>query len=230
MYLGGGITISNGRVVGCDIKCQGRYNGYGAGILIEGKSTLFEAPNGLTLRRNEAQNFGGGGISVSGGAKARLRSVHFQNNFAETVGGALALRGRDTTVEISGNTIFDHNKAFRGGAVACLDGAHLRIGRNVEGKEGELQRTVFSFNSAYYDGGALFIDSSYVNIVNTVAIRNAVTDGGSFAHVRGGNAALHLTGIHEFFGNSAAYGGPLSVAAPPHNGSISIPPGFRVRK
>ena len=241
VIIGPGLTVTNGRVIGsCRSSCSDAATsdtGHGAGILVDGPGTTLEA-NELILRQNDCQRYGGGGMFVSGGARALLRGPRFEQNFAASYGGGLALRGEGSIVEVRGRARFTENRAYRGGAVASFNGARFLVGDAPPASSSsslaataeasaELSRSswsssetpalphiaLFDGNKASWNGGAIFIDSGSTSSVDTAVFRNnAVSSGGAIAHI-GHDSVLLLSGVLDLSRNHAAHSNALFATA-----------------
>ena len=165
----GDTTLKNVEIVGLTIE-----NGYlsgndGGGILSYENLTL----RGVRFQGNRAQS--GGALRTLAGSLSVIDCTFLDNE--ASWGGAAALASGSSAVVISGST-FERNHALNllstvddgyGGAIYAVDGDGI-----------EIRDTLFKKNSAYVDGGGVYLgwDVTSAALFSTVFEENEATNSG----------------------------------------------------
>lgn len=159
------VTLRNGSVAPT-------FNAVGGAIFANGASvTILNS----TLEKNSALD-GGGAVFFSAGSNAKL--VIADSTFADNStdsrgglgGGALLLNGSDNNIirsQFIGNTAVQE-----GGAIYTYSNSSTPIGTTT------IFDSVFQANDAGTDGGALYIQATTANLVNTLISGNRADRGG----------------------------------------------------
>lgn len=198
-------------------------NGNGHTIDGNGLSRIFEVEGAVTLNNlklingHSIQSQNGGAILLSGGSLT-AKHCQFENNVAESYGGAISVGSTYTNVPITVNdcTFKDNQALYHGGA--------------INGKAVTVEKTTFDSNkvtihspassSSSLDhkglGGAIFAEN--VNVKNSVFRKNNVYNSGIYQIDEGGGAivATHKLDVDgcNFTENEGLKGGAiLAVAA-----------------
>ncbi len=187
----------------------------GGAIFVAGASSSMEIASGAVFKSNSAKL---GGAIYNKGNLGTLDGVTFEDNTAETNGGAILNSNGGTIASIT-NSIFKNNTSTNGGGAAIY---------NKGGKIAEISNTVFEGNIAEKgNGGAIFnggttaanitLDnvqfignqaangsggaistSGVVNIANATFENNSASTGGGAINVDG---TVELSGENTFSGN-----------------------------
>mgnify|MGYP005757522967 FL=1 len=187
----------------------------GGAIFVAGASSSMEIASGAVYKSNSAKL---GGAIYNKGNLGTLDGVTFEDNTAETNGGAILNSNGGTIASIT-NSIFKNNTSTNGGGAAIY---------NKGGKIAEISNTVFEGNIAEKgNGGAIFnggttaanitLDnvqfignqaangsggaistSGVVNIANATFENNSASTGGGAINVDG---TVELSGENTFSGN-----------------------------
>ena len=160
----GGLFLagSNINLTNSDISENKASEGPGGGAMINGstsiliENTLF-ADNSVDASYTPASTLGGG-LYLEGGANAIIRNSTFSNNFAYTVGGALAT-STPTNIE---NCTFYSNQASAGGAI-YNDATTVTLHNNIF----EWNQTNSCAGNAMTSAGYNISDDTACNLIGT---------------------------------------------------------------
>lgn len=186
-----------------DCLFSGGSGTFGGAMTCYGLESDFNLEN-LTFAENQATS-SGGAIITGFGANARISGCEFQSGFASS-GGALRVQNDQTLVEVvdclfnmneaegSGGAIymsggvnveiedcdFTNNTAERGGAVSTFETMDDSIASKLE-----VLNSMFAFNAASQQGGALNIIDTDAKIVNSLINNNFNLNGFSGGGISG---------------------------------------------
>ena len=143
----------------------------GASIIIE--NTIFE-DNVATGN----ENFGGGAIFTQQIAEFTITNATFKNNKAQTKssGGAIFISHSTANIQITDSEFISNSAA---GQTDVGGGAIYMAGTSNYERKGTLtiSNTLFDSNTAGYDGGAIYVRATTLNIANSVLINNKDQNG-----------------------------------------------------
>ncbi|AQQ72429.1 Polymorphic membrane protein 20 [Limihaloglobus sulfuriphilus] len=181
--LGGGIYMAAGSLQLNNSSITGHSGESGAGVFVEsGTAQLTDCD----ISHNSASYSGGGLYAQSG--EITLRKTDFLRNSAESGGGVYSEAG----------TIVTHN-SFIQGNTSTFGG-----GLCAEGGSAFYYNTVFAGNESVDSGGAIYVNTSQVDLFNvSVAGNSAGTDGGGVFINTDGSVALY----NSIFADNNAPGG-----------------------
>lgn len=167
----------------------------GGAIFVAGASSSMEIASGAVFKSNSAKL---GGAIYNKGNLGTLDGVTFEDNTAETNGGAILNSNGGTIASIT-NSIFKNNTSTNGGGAAIY---------NKGGEIAEISNTVFEGNIAEKgNGGAIFnggTTAANITLDNVQFIGNQATNGSG--------GAISTSGVVDianatFENNSASTGG-----------------------
>lgn len=167
----------------------------GGAIFVAGASSSMEIASGAVFKSNSAKL---GGAIYNKGNLGTLDGVTFEDNTAETNGGAILNSNGGTIASIT-NSIFKNNTSTNGGGAAIY---------NKGGKIAEISNTVFEGNIAEKgNGGAIFNGGT---TAANITLDNVQFIGNQAANGSGG--AISTSGVVDianatFENNSASTGG-----------------------
>ena len=146
-------------------------------------------------------------FNCAGAIWASTSSLHFTgtNNFignsASSINGVGAIYSEaNTSLSFSGTSIFTHNLAEVGGAIATLENVVVTFsGTNI-----------FTSNSAKDGGGAFYASSNTLSFSGSSHFsRNSAKHGGAIG--ASDHVMLTFSGTNNFINNSAEYGGAVQT-------------------
>ena len=196
----------------------------GAMFIVSGSSSFW---TGVTTFTGNTAISGGGAVYIAESSIASWAgSTSFSGNIVELVrGGALCLWD-NSNATWSGQTTFLQNFAPYGGAVSAWAGSrvasmgvvsfhsnHATYGGAVELQHSDITslraETVFLFNAAEFDGGAVLLTdasgASWDTLSGTAFTGNTANDGGALAVATG--SSVEWSGRANFTANSASLDG-----------------------
>ncbi len=201
---GGGIYVLGGTFTmhGGSIKNNNAPNGSGGAISVEnGKIYTY----GGEMSGNSAIN--GGAIHLKGTARAELRNINANNNFAKKQGGAIFTEA-DTGLKIYDSDFGSNTSDIHGGAM-YLNGSDIYWPTNI-------YNTNIHDNSAGTDGGGIYAGSdAIINLYGDSVINNACSGNGGGVRLASG-VYFNIDNDEKIFyikGNSANFGGGIYTNA-----------------
>lgn len=193
----GGAIDNRGVLALADSDFLDNWAAEGGGIWSTSGSAISTGVGSTWVRfeRNVADFGRGGAISIAGSADVDLEGFLFDDNRAETLGGAVASRASLTLRD----SVFTRNSALtEGGAIALTGDSGTGVSLSVEwtqlsgnaanfggaiATQGEVAttvlRTTFSDNHAELDGGALALEGSLLALQSVFLGNDAGRDGGA---------------------------------------------------
>jgi len=210
----GGAVTANGDakrliITNCNFEENFAGGGWGGGLAIYGDTT-FAIVQGTTFRLNEAST-SGGGATAGFGANVTYDDCTFDTNIARFGGGTFAQN--DFTTLTYKNSSFLSNSASGTGAGANCSGSQnvtfedcIFEGNQSEGVAGglamgedsldlstlNLTNTIFNFNLAATQGGAVNIFNANSNISSCLFVNNIANEIGT-----GGAISMNASGPNE---------------------------------
>lgn len=172
---GGAVYVDAGTVKGTNVVFTNNSASEGGALYVKNGSV--NIVNGQF--DDNVATYGNAGAIYSN-VELSIENSSFRNNSSFNAGGAIFITG-DSSSSLS-DVVFTGNKAAQGGAV-MQDGQDLSI-TNAQ----------FTNNTASQDGGAHYIDSNALAILNNVnyASNQATNDGGALFN----NGSLYITGAN----------------------------------
>ncbi|MCP4540294.1 MAG: CSLREA domain-containing protein [Chloroflexi bacterium] len=165
---GGDLTLINVAVVS-NTAASG-----GGGVALTGSDATLTLDGDCLVADNET-GYSGGGISVSGDARALLRGGRIVSNTAVHGGGVYV---EQSNVTLSGVQIVSNTASARGGGV-YLYGA------------GTLSGGAILSNTANNSGGGLFVDGAFTQTGQSIIAYNTADERGGGIHLTRGTAILN---------------------------------------
>ena len=148
------------------------------------------ALDGVTFEDNTAETNGGAILNSNGGKIASITNSIFKNNTSTNGGGAAIYNKGGEIAEIS-NTVFEGNIAEKGNGGAIFNGGTTAA--NIT-----LDNVQFIGNQAANGSGGAISTSGVVNIANATFENNSASTGGGAINVDG---TVKLSGENTFSGN-----------------------------
>ena len=148
------------------------------------------ALDGVTFEDNTAETNGGAILNSNGGKIASITNSIFKNNTSTNGGGAAIYNKGGEIAEIS-NTVFEGNIAEKGNGGAIFNGGTTAA--NIT-----LDNVQFIGNQAANGSGGAISTSGVVNIANATFENNSASTGGGAINVDG---TVELSGENTFSGN-----------------------------
>lgn len=146
--------------------------------------------DGVTFEDNTAETNGGAILNSNGGKIASITNSIFKNNTSTNGGGAAIYNKGGEITEIS-NTVFEGNIAEKGNGGAIFNGGTTAANITL----GNVQ---FIGNQAANGSGGAISTSGVVNIANATFENNSASTGGGAINVDG---TVKLSGENTFSGN-----------------------------
>lgn len=146
--------------------------------------------DGVTFEDNTAETNGGAILNSNGGKIASITNSIFKNNTSTNGGGAAIYNKGGEIAEIS-NTVFEGNIAEKGNGGAIFNGGTTAA--NIT-----LDNVQFIGNQAANGSGGAISTSGVVNIANATFENNSASTGGGAINVDG---TVELSGENTFSGN-----------------------------
>ena len=146
--------------------------------------------DGVTFEDNTAETNGGAILNSNGGKIASITNSIFKNNTSTNGGGAAIYNKGGEIAEIS-NTVFEGNIAEKGNGGAIFNGGTTAA--NIT-----LDNVQFIGNQAADGSGGAISTSGVVNIANATFENNSASTGGGAINVDG---TVKLSGENTFSGN-----------------------------
>lgn len=146
--------------------------------------------DGVTFEDNTAETNGGAILNSNGGKIASITNSIFKNNTSTNGGGAAIYNKGGEIAEIS-NTVFEGNIAEKGNGGAIFNGGTTAA--NIT-----LDNVQFIGNKATNGSGGAISTSGVVNIANATFENNSASTGGGAINVDG---TVKLSGENTFSGN-----------------------------
>lgn len=146
--------------------------------------------DGVTFEDNTAETNGGAILNSNGGKIASITNSIFKNNTSTNGGGAAIYNKGGEIAEIS-NTVFEGNIAEKGNGGAIFNGGTTAA--NIT-----LDNVRFIGNQAANGSGGAISTSGVVNIANATFENNSASTGGGAINVDG---TVKLSGENTFSGN-----------------------------
>ena len=146
--------------------------------------------DGVTFEDNTAETNGGAILNSNGGKIASITNSIFKNNTSTNGGGAAIYNKGGEIAEIS-NTVFEGNIAKKGNGGAIFNGGTTAA--NIT-----LDNVQFIGNKATNGSGGAISTSGVVNIANATFENNSASTGGGAINVDG---TVKLSGENTFSGN-----------------------------
>lgn len=146
--------------------------------------------DGVTFEDNTAETNGGAILNSNGGKIASITNSIFKNNTSTNGGGAAIYNKGGEIAEIS-NTVFEGNIAEKGNGGAIFNGGTTAA--NIR-----LDNVQFIGNQAANGSGGAISTSGVVNIANATFENNSASTGGGAINVDG---TVELSGENTFSGN-----------------------------
>lgn len=146
--------------------------------------------DGVTFEDNTAETNGGAILNSNGGKIASITNSIFKNNTSTNGGGAAIYNKGGEIAEIS-NTVFEGNIAEKGNGGAIFNGGTTAA--NIT-----LDNVQFIGNQAANGSGGAISTSGVVNIANATFENNSASTGGGAINVDG---TVKLSGENTFSGN-----------------------------
>lgn len=146
--------------------------------------------DGVTFEDNTAETNGGAILNSNGGKIASITNSIFKNNTSTNGGGAAIYNKGGEIAEIS-NTVFEGNSAEKGNGGAIFNGGTTAA--NIT-----LDNVQFIGNQAANGSGGAISTSGVVNIANATFENNSASTGGGAINVDG---TVKLSGENTFSGN-----------------------------
>lgn len=146
--------------------------------------------DGVTFEDNTAETNGGAILNSNGGKIASITNSIFKNNTSTNGGGAAIYNKGGKIAEIS-NTVFEGNIAEKGNGGAIFNGGTTAA--NIT-----LDNVQFIGNQAANGSGGAISTSGVVNIANATFENNSASTGGGAINVDG---TVKLSGENTFSGN-----------------------------
>lgn len=146
--------------------------------------------DGVTFEDNTAETNGGAILNSNGGTIASITNSIFKNNTSTNGGGAAIYNKGGEIAEIS-NTVFEGNIAEKGNGGAIFNGGTTAA--NIT-----LDNVQFIGNKATNGSGGAISTSGVVNIANATFENNSASTGGGAINVDG---TVKLSGENTFSGN-----------------------------
>lgn len=146
--------------------------------------------DGVTFEDNTAETNGGAILNSNGGTIASITNSIFKNNTSTNGGGAAIYNKGGEIAEIS-NTVFEGNIAEKGNGGAIFNGGTTAA--NIT-----LDNVRFIGNQAANGSGGAISTSGVVNIANATFENNSASTGGGAINVDG---TVKLSGENTFSGN-----------------------------
>ena len=146
--------------------------------------------DGVTFEDNTAETNGGAILNSNGGKIASITNSIFKNNTSTNGGGAAIYNKGGEIAEIS-NTVFEGNIAEKGNGGAIFNGGTTAA--NIT-----LDNVQFIGNQAANGSGGAISTSGVVNIANATFENNSALTGGGAINVDG---TVKLSGENTFSGN-----------------------------
>lgn len=146
--------------------------------------------DGVTFEDNTAETNGGAILNSNGGTIASITNSIFKNNTSTNGGGAAIYNKGGKIAEIS-NTVFEGNIAEKGNGGAIFNGGTTAA--NIT-----LDNVQFIGNKATNGSGGAISTSGVVNIANATFENNSASTGGGAINVDG---TVKLSGENTFSGN-----------------------------
>lgn len=146
--------------------------------------------DGVTFEDNTAETNGGAILNSNGGKIASITNSIFKNNTSTNGGGAAIYNKGGEITEIS-NTVFEGNIAEKGNGGAIFNGGTTAA--NIT-----LDNVQFIGNQAANGSGGAISTSGVVNIANATFENNSASTGGGAINVDG---TVKLSGENTFSGN-----------------------------
>lgn len=146
--------------------------------------------DGVTFEDNTAETNGGAILNSNGGTIASITNSIFKNNTSTNGGGAAIYNKGGEIAEIS-NTVFEGNIAEKGNGGAIFNGGTTAA--NIR-----LDNVQFIGNQAANGSGGAISTSGVVNIANATFENNSASTGGGAINVDG---TVELSGENTFSGN-----------------------------
>lgn len=146
--------------------------------------------DGVTFEDNTAETNGGAILNSNGGKIASITNSIFKNNTSTNGGGAAIYNKGGEIAEIS-NTVFEGNIAKKGNGGAIFNGGTTAA--NIT-----LDNVQFIGNQAANGSGGAISTSGVVNIANATFENNSASTGGGAINVDG---TVKLSGENTFSGN-----------------------------
>lgn len=146
--------------------------------------------DGVTFEDNTAETNGGAILNSNGGKIASITNSIFKNNTSTNGGGAAIYNKGGEITEIS-NTVFEGNIAKKGNGGAIFNGGTTAANITL----GNVQ---FIGNQAANGSGGAISTSGVVNIANATFENNSASTGGGAINVDG---TVKLSGENTFSGN-----------------------------
>jgi len=146
--------------------------------------------DGVTFEDNTAETNGGAILNSNGGKIASITNSIFKNNTSTNGGGAAIYNKGGEIAEIS-NTVFEGNIAEKGNGGAIFNGGTTAA--NIT-----LDNVQFIGNQAANGSGGAISTSGVVNIANAMFENNSASTGGGAINVDG---TVELSGENTFSGN-----------------------------
>lgn len=146
--------------------------------------------DGVTFEDNTAETNGGAILNSNGGKIASITNSIFKNNTSTNGGGAAIYNKGGEIAEIS-NTVFEGNIAEKGNGGAIFNGG-------TTAAKITLDNVQFIGNQAANGSGGAISTSGVVNIANATFENNSASTGGGAINVDG---TVKLSGENTFSGN-----------------------------
>ena len=199
VFHDGSATNSGATVAACSFVANDA--DFGAGAFLGGGPITVDASQFLL---NDARY--GGGLWVEGAPSLDLTSCQFHGNTTpaeDDSGGAGLVVSESLNVAVS-DCLFAGNTSQLGG------------GALIYQSTGTVESTSFQANWANSLGGALYLEGSYLELLDDLFTGNEAVSGGGAIHARDDNiVALHRSSL---LGNRAETGGGIAV----DSGSLSM--------
>jgi predicted outer membrane repeat protein len=219
--VGGGVYLAGGNLVLDQVEIDHNQAVYGGGVFQTGTSSSVTVTNS-TIDHNTASTTGGG---IYADGSASLTNTALFNNNAGNHGGGIhvnsgtatlnggtvsnnsALNGNGGGVNVNGGlsvsgTIFANNSA---GGTSAATGSGGAITQWNTGQSVSINQATFSANHATINGGAVFINESFLILTNSTFSENVADSGASSNDSYGGGVfaggGLHGSGL-AFSGNT----------------------------
>lgn len=146
--------------------------------------------DGVTFEDNTAETNGGAILNSNGGTIASITNSIFKNNTSTNGGGAAIYNNGGEIAEIS-NTVFEGNIAEKGNGGAIFNGGTTAAIITLDNVQ-------FIGNQAANGSGGAISTSGVVNITNATFENNSASTGGGAINVDG---TVKLSGENTFSGN-----------------------------